>query len=94
MALREVIDDTGIAWTIYAIIPDAYDDRIGFAEGYGRGWLCFQAGTEKWRYLGIPPDWEKLDELQLLELMSESIRVDRHARVRHDSRQDQHPRRG
>ena len=75
MAMREVMDDDGHVWTIYAIVPDAYDDRIGFAAGYSRGWLCFQSATEKWRYLGIPDGWEALGEMELLELMSEAIRV-------------------
>ncbi len=75
MALREVIDDDGIAWTIYAIVPDAYDDRIGFAAGYARGWLCFQSANEKWRYLGIPHEWTSMDDMKLLDLMSESVRA-------------------
>ena len=75
MALREVVDDNGRAWMVYDIVPDWYDDRIGFAPGYSRGWLCYQSGTEKWRYLGIPQSWESLDELALLELMSEAIPV-------------------
>jgi hypothetical protein len=75
MAMREVMDDNGHVWMIYAIVPDAYDDRIGFAAGYSRGWLCFQSGTEKWRYLGIPDGWESLGDMELLELMNEAIRV-------------------
>jgi hypothetical protein len=75
MALREVIDDDGRPWNVYAIVPDTYDDRIGFAVGYSRGWLCYQCGTEKWRYLGIPNGWETLGDLQLLDMMSEAIRV-------------------
>jgi hypothetical protein len=74
--MREVIDDHGIQWSVYAIIPDAYDDRIGFAPGYGRGWLCFQSSTEKWRYLGIPARWKEFDDLALVELMSEAIKVE------------------
>ncbi len=73
MAIREVVDDDGCAWTIYAIIPDAYDDRIGFAEGYERGWLCFQSASEKWRYLGIPDRWELLDDMILLELRNAAV---------------------
>lgn len=75
MALRELVDDHGIAWTVYAILPDAYDDRIGFAAGYSRGWLCFQSAAEKWRYLGIPRTWEALGDMELLDLMTEAIRV-------------------
>lgn len=75
MALREVVDDDGQAWLVYAIVPDTYDDRIGFAEGYGRGWLCFQSVEEKWRYLGIPPGWDAFGDTELLDLMNEAIRV-------------------
>lgn len=65
---------------IYAIVPDSYDDRIGIAEGYSRGWLCFQSTGEKWRYLGIPDAWETLGDMELLDLMSDAIR----APARHD----------
>lgn len=75
MAMRELIDDHGRAWVVYAIVPDTYDDRIGFAPGYSRGWLCYQSGDEKWRYLGIPAQWESLGELELLEMMNEAIQV-------------------
>ena len=75
MALRDVRDDDGITWAVYAIVPDWYDDRIGFAAGYERGWLCFQSATEKWRFLGIPHGWEQMDEVALLELMAEAIQV-------------------
>ena len=69
------MDDRGILWTVYAIVPDSYDDRIGFAAGYERGWLCFQSSTEKWRFLGIPNGWETFGELELLELMTEAIQI-------------------
>lgn len=75
MALRELVDDDGRAWMVYAIVPDTYDDRIGFAAGYSRGWLCYQSGAEKWRHLGIPDNWETLSEIELIEMMSEAIRV-------------------
>ena len=75
MALREIVDDVGRAWMVYAIVPDTYDDRIGFAAGYQRGWLCFQSTDEKWRYLGIPNGWEALGDMQLLDLMSDAIPV-------------------
>jgi hypothetical protein len=60
---------------IYAIVPDAYDDRIGIAVGYHRGWLCFQSATEKWRFLGIPDQWEILGEMELLALLDEAVQV-------------------
>ena len=74
--MRQVVDDSGVSWLVYAIVPDAYDDRIGFAAGYSRGWLCFQSSVEKWRFLGIPDKWESLEDLALLELMSEAVRVE------------------
>jgi hypothetical protein len=73
--MREVVDDAGCTWTIYAIVPDAYDDRIGIAPGYHRGWLCFQSAAEKWRFLGIPDRWDMLDDMELLALMDEAIPV-------------------
>lgn len=75
MPLREVVDNHGRSWMIYAIIPDSYDDRIGIAAGYQRGWLCFQSADEKWRYLGIPDAWEALGDMELLDLMRDGIRA-------------------
>lgn len=69
MAIREVVDDDGRKWTIFSVVPGSYDDRIGVAEGYTRGWICFQSANEKRRHLGIPPRWEALDDLALLDLM-------------------------
>jgi len=73
VAIREVIGDDGRAWTIYAIVPDAYDDRIGIAAGYMRGWLCFHGPAEKRRLLGIPSRWEHLDAMDLLSMLDETI---------------------
>lgn len=84
--MRQIVDDAGVSWMVYAIVPDAYDDRIGFAAGYARGWLCFQSTTEKWRFLGIPDKWEGLEELALLELMSEAVRVEPRNRGGRDPR--------
>ena len=75
MAMRELVGDDGIRWTVYAIAPDSYDDRIGMAAGYHRGWLCFQSPTEKWRYLGIPHDWISMGDMELLALLDEAVRV-------------------
>jgi hypothetical protein len=75
MAMRELVGDDGRAWMVYAIVPNAYDDRIGFAPGYARGWLCYQCGGEKWRYLGIPDGWQSLGDVELLDLMDEAIPV-------------------
>lgn len=73
MAMREVVDDHGRTWTVFAVIPDSYDDRIGIAEGYSRGWLCYQSTGEKWRLLGIPNGWDQFDDVTIVELMSEAI---------------------
>ena len=73
MPIREVIDDDGRTWTIFEVVPGSYDDRIGVAEGYTRGWICFQSETEKRRHLGIPPRWEALEDLALLDLMRFTI---------------------
>jgi hypothetical protein len=35
-----------------------------------RGWLCFQAGTEKRRFTPIPPQWEELPD-SVLRVMLE-----------------------
>ena len=75
MALRELIGDDGRRWTVYSIVSDSYDDRIGIAPGYHKGWLCFQSPTEKWRYLGIPHDWTSMGDMELLALMDEAIQV-------------------
>ena len=73
MPIREVIDDGGRTWTVFAVVPGSYDDRIGVAEGYTRGWICFQSETEKRRHLGIPPRWEALEDLALLDHMRFTI---------------------
>jgi hypothetical protein len=60
MALREFVDRSGLAWTVWDMVPEhmhrASRNSLGpFAEG----WLCFEAATgEKRRLSPIPAGWD------------------------------------
>jgi hypothetical protein len=76
MALREVRDESGVLWTIYDVRPSAEGHgSVPVREELAAGWLCFQSDAAKRRHVGIPADWEQLDDQALIRLMTAAARV-------------------
>src|SRR5262252_2947956 len=66
MALREFDDQAGTRWLVWDTIPA---NTIGLTEGYRRGWLTFDNGTDRCRLAPIPPDWTELSKERLALLL-------------------------
>lgn len=75
MALREFIDDDGVAWRVWSVeIDHAYQQgaREGFLGDLQHGWLCFESSAERRRLAKYPFDWETLSEEGLTDLLSKA----------------------
>jgi hypothetical protein len=76
MALREVRDESGVLWTIYDVHPSTVrHGTIQVREELVSGWLCFQSDAAKRRLVGIPSDWEQLDDGALMSLRTAAALV-------------------
>ena len=80
MALREVQDDSGVLWTIYDVHPSTLrDGAVKVREELASGWLCFQSEAAKRRLVGIPDQWERMDDNALMSLMTAAAIVSANA---------------
>ena len=67
MALREVIDERGTAWLVFAVHPSIAGLTTGGTRAeLAQGWLCFQSATERRRLPGVPAGWDGMDDDALL----------------------------
>jgi hypothetical protein len=71
MALRELIDEGGTHWVVFAVQPTiASRARGGTRAELAQGWLCFQSETERRRIPGIPDGWDTMADGALLALLA------------------------
>jgi hypothetical protein len=71
MALRELIDETGTQWMVFAVLPSSASRGTGGTRAeLAQGWLCFQSDEERRRSAGIPADWSAMDDGALLALLA------------------------
>jgi hypothetical protein len=76
MALREVRDERGMLWTIYDVHPSTVrHGMIQVREELASGWLCFQSEAAKRRLVGIPDQWEQMEDGALMSLMTAAALV-------------------
>ena len=76
MALRELRDESGVIWTIYDVHPStARHGTLQIREELASGWLCFQSDAAKRRLVGIPDQWEQMDDSALMSLMTAAALV-------------------
>ena len=76
MALREVQDERGVLWTISDVHPSTQrHGTVQVREELASGWLCFQSDAAKRRLVGIPEQWEQLDDGALMSLMTAAALV-------------------
>lgn len=76
MALRELRDESGVLWTIYDVHPGmTRHGSLQVREELASGWLCFQSDAAKRRLVGIPDQWEQLEDGALISLMTAAALV-------------------
>jgi hypothetical protein len=87
MAHRQFQDETGRKWEAWDVNPSTVQVRV-FAESVRQspfplppalraGWLAFQCSDESRRLAPIPADWERLTDLELVQLASAANRIAR-----------------
>jgi hypothetical protein len=73
MALREITDERGMQWSVFAVQPVSTARTMAATRAeLAQGWLCFQCDTERRRLPGIPTGWESMGDPALLSLLSEA----------------------
>jgi len=76
MAIRELRDESGVLWTIYDVHPSTVrHGALQVREELASGWLCFQSDAAKRRLVGIPEQWEQLEDGALMSLMTAAALV-------------------
>lgn len=80
MAVRDFVDDAGVAWRVWAVTPDQLQPRTA-AEDYlgdfGEGWLCFESENDRRRLANYPADWAGLPDAELRALLEQATLVPR-----------------
>lgn len=76
MALRELRDESGVLWTVYDVHPSTLrHGSLQIREELASGWLCFQSDAAKRRLVGIPEQWEQMEDGALMSLMTAAALV-------------------
>jgi hypothetical protein len=78
MAVRDVIDEKGVKWRVWAVQRSAIHPKTAaedFLGDYGEGWLCFESANERRRLARFPDDWDKIGEKELCGLLSKAAIV-------------------
>ena len=78
MAVRDVIDEKGVKWRVWAVQRSAIHPKTAaedFLGDYGEGWLCFESAQERRRLARFPDDWDKMDDKELCSLLAKAAVV-------------------
>jgi hypothetical protein len=78
MAVRDVVDEKGVKWRVWAVQRSAIHPKTAaedFLGDYGDGWLCFESADERRRLARFPDDWDKMGEIELRALLSKAATV-------------------
>ncbi len=65
---REIEDQRGIRWIVFAIHPSSERGTQALSERYRGGWLTFDSGAETRRVAPIPNNWEHMSDAELATL--------------------------
>jgi hypothetical protein len=72
MAVRDVRDEAGTTWKVWAVMASSIHPKTA-AEDYlgefSEGWLCFECANQRRRLARYPQDWDKLPDKELLRLL-------------------------
>ena len=72
MAVRDVVDENGTKWKVWAVQASAIHPKTAaedFLGDYSEGWLCFECDNQRRRLARFPQDWDKMADKDLLALM-------------------------
>lgn len=72
MAVRDVRDETGTSWKVWAVMASSIHPKTAaedYLGEYSEGWLCFECANQRRRLARFPQDWDKLPDKELLRLL-------------------------
>jgi hypothetical protein len=84
MPTRRFSDTHGLDWEVWDVLPPTITQSAAVAApslemqvpaALARGWLCFQAGTDRRRFAPIPHAWDELPDGVLRLMLDFSDRV-------------------
>ena len=78
MAVRDVVDEKGVKWRVWAVQRSAIHPKTAaedFLGDYGEGWLCFESAHERRRLARYPEDWDRLPEKDILAMLARAAVV-------------------
>jgi len=73
MAVRDIVDDKGNKWKIWAVMASAIHPKTAaedYLGDYSEGWLCFECGNQRRRLARFPQDWDRLPDKDLVRLLA------------------------
>jgi hypothetical protein len=88
---REIVDERGIRWAVFAVVPTTSEDRPTVRERFRGGWLSFDSGEETRRLVPIPTGWQQLTDLELRVLWAQAEYTPRRAHSAPRERPDTPP---
>jgi hypothetical protein len=71
MAVRDMVDEDGTPWKVWAVMGSAIHPKTAaedFLGEYADGWLCFESPTQRRRLARFPQDWDRMADKDLLRL--------------------------
>jgi hypothetical protein len=71
MAVRDIVDEDGTPWKVWAVTGSAIHPKTAaedFLGEYAEGWLCFESPTQRRRLARFPQDWDRMADKDLLRL--------------------------
>ena len=72
MAVRDIRDEQGISWKVWAVMASSIHPKTAaedYLGEYSEGWLCFECSTQRRRLAHFPQDWDKLPDKELVRLL-------------------------
>jgi hypothetical protein len=78
MAVRDIVDENGTKWRVWAVQRSSIHPKTAaedFLGDYGEGWLCFESANERRRLARFPQDWDKMHDKDLCALLSRAAVV-------------------
>ena len=78
MAVRDIVDQKGIKWRVWAVQRSSIHPKTAaedFLGDYGEGWLCFESANERRRLARFPQDWDRMADKDLFGLLAKAAVV-------------------
>ncbi len=72
MAVRDIRDDAGTTWKVWAVMASSIHPKTAaedYLGEYSEGWLCFESANQRRRLARFPQNWGKLPDKELLRLL-------------------------